>query len=286
MPGAGIRTASLRLIALCCRISKEGSAASLSNLVGLLSRTDSKRSFDFSPMQSGFSPAGVSTSITLLAESRRNRRLTTPQNTCREPLRMVLAQHEVPRERGRGKAVCPSWPDSLWFWYDLCALFLANGDKVRDAASPKPEPKKSWELTADAFHQLLEWLDEGTDSGGEKYLEMRRRLVSFFDRKNCLAPDDLADETLNRVARRLKEEGAITNTTPAHYLYIVARFVFLEYLRRTETGAVSLDSASQLVLRVSVWRQIPTCRFHRKKKRSSWTALNVVWTVWSRKTAS
>jgi DNA-directed RNA polymerase specialized sigma24 family protein len=124
-------------------------------------------------------------------------------------------------------------------------LFLANGDKVRDAASRKSESKKDWELTADAFRHLLEWLDEGADSGGEKYLEMRRRLVSFFDRKNCLAPDDLADETLNRVARRLKEEGAITNTTPAHYLYIVARFVFLEYLRRSETDAVSLDSASQ-----------------------------------------
>ncbi len=116
---------------------------------------------------------------------------------------------------------------------------------MRDATRPKLESKKGWELTADAFRQLLEWLDEGTDSGGEKYLEIRRRLASFFDRKNCLAPDDLADETLNRVARRLTEEGAITNTTPTHYLYIVARFVFLEYLRRSETGAVSLDSASQ-----------------------------------------
>jgi DNA-directed RNA polymerase specialized sigma24 family protein len=131
------------------------------------------------------------------------------------------------------------------FWYDLCALLLANGDKVRDAARAKPESKKGWELTADAFRQLLEWLDAGTDSGGERYLEMRRRLVSFFDRKNCLVPDDLADETLNRVARRLQEEGAITNTTPVHYLYIVARFVFLEYLRRSETDLVSLDSTSQ-----------------------------------------
>jgi RNA polymerase sigma factor (sigma-70 family) len=130
-------------------------------------------------------------------------------------------------------------------------LFLANGDKVRDAASRKSESKKDWELTADAFRQLLEWLDEGPDSGGEKYLEMRQRLVSFFDRKNCLAPDDLADETLNRVARRLKEEGAITNTTPAHYLYIVARFVFLEYLRRSETDVVSLDSTSQPAQSVS-----------------------------------
>jgi hypothetical protein len=52
---------------------------------------------------------------------------------------------------------------------------------------------------------LLAWLDDGVDSGGQSYLEMRRRLVRYFQRKRCLAPDDLADETLKRVARRLAE---------------------------------------------------------------------------------
>jgi DNA-directed RNA polymerase specialized sigma24 family protein len=135
-------------------------------------------------------------------------------------------------------------------WYDLPTSHClpAIGEEVRDAARPKSGSKRNWELTADAFRQLLEWLDEGTDSAGARYLEIRRRLVSFFDRKNCLATEDLADETLNRVARRLKEEGAITNTTPAHYLYIVARFVFLEYLRRSESDPMSLDSGSQLAI--------------------------------------
>jgi hypothetical protein len=54
---------------------------------------------------------------------------------------------------------------------------------------------------------------------------MRRRLVQYFDRKNCLRPDELADETLNRVARRLEEKGGITDTPPARYCYILARFV-------------------------------------------------------------
>ena len=91
--------------------------------------------------------------------------------------------------------------------------------------------KKDWSPTAGAFRQFLNWLDEGTESGGEKYLEMRRRLVAYFDRKNCVAPDELADETLNRVARRLEEEGAMIDTPPARYCYITAKFVFLEYLR-------------------------------------------------------
>jgi DNA-directed RNA polymerase specialized sigma24 family protein len=102
------------------------------------------------------------------------------------------------------------------------------------AAITRTGLNKEWAMTPGAFRQFLNWLDQGVDSSGEKYLEMRRRLVGYFDRKNCLTPDELADETLNRVARRLEEEGAITDTPPARYCYIVAKFVFFEYLRRAE----------------------------------------------------
>lgn len=60
---------------------------------------------------------------------------------------------------------------------------------------------------------------------------MRRRLAAYFDRKNCEHPDDLADETLNRVMRRFHEEATLSSTPPARYCYIVAKFVFLEHLR-------------------------------------------------------
>lgn len=115
--------------------------------------------------------------------------------------------------------------------------------QVADRARPKPELKKDWSLNQAALSQLLQWLDEGPDSGGEKYLEMRQRLVGYFDRKNCLHPDDLADETLNRVARRLQEEGAITDTPPARYCYIVAKFVFMEYLRRSERDHLPIEDS-------------------------------------------
>lgn len=75
------------------------------------------------------------------------------------------------------------------------------------------------------------WLDGGVDSGGGRYLEIRERLVLYFDRKNCSSPEELADETLNRVTRRLEEEGTITGDAPAQYCYIVARYVLLEFLR-------------------------------------------------------
>jgi DNA-directed RNA polymerase specialized sigma24 family protein len=103
--------------------------------------------------------------------------------------------------------------------------------------------KKDWTPNPEAFRQFLSWLDEGVDSNGERYLEMRRRLARYFDRRNCSSPDDLADETLNRVARKLEEKGEIVGASPAHYCYIVAKFVFLEFGRRSEQNQTSLDAA-------------------------------------------
>jgi DNA-directed RNA polymerase specialized sigma24 family protein len=87
-------------------------------------------------------------------------------------------------------------------------------------------------LTGRAFSRLLEWLDDGVESHGETYLEMRRRLVLYFDRRNRLSADELADETLNRIARTLEKDGSIATTPPARYCYVVAKFVLLEDVRR------------------------------------------------------
>jgi DNA-directed RNA polymerase specialized sigma24 family protein len=105
--------------------------------------------------------------------------------------------------------------------------------RVRSAYVPtqgllREEPK----LTQFAFGRLLEWLDDGVDSQGETYLEMRRRLVSYFERRNRPFPDELADETFNRIARTLGESTSIAVRPPARYCYVVARFVLLEDIRR------------------------------------------------------
>jgi DNA-directed RNA polymerase specialized sigma24 family protein len=96
-------------------------------------------------------------------------------------------------------------------------------------------------LTPHAFERLLEWLDDGIDSSGETYLEIRRRLILYFDRRNRPFPDDLADETLNRIAWTLEEDGVIAVRPPARYCYVVARFVLLEDARRREHKHVSLS---------------------------------------------
>ena len=104
--------------------------------------------------------------------------------------------------------------------------------------------KKDWTPTQDSFQDFLHWLDQGVDSGGEKYLEMHRRLAAYFDRKNCLTADELADETLARVAQKLRDKGEITGLSPAHYCYVTAKFVFLEYVRHTKHGQADLEEFS------------------------------------------
>lgn len=104
--------------------------------------------------------------------------------------------------------------------------------------------KKDWTPTQDSFQTFLHWLDQGVDSSGEKYLEMHRRLVAYFDRKNCLTADELADETLARVAQKLQQKGEITELSPAHYCYVTAKFVFLEYIRHAKHGRAGLEEYS------------------------------------------
>jgi DNA-directed RNA polymerase specialized sigma24 family protein len=99
-----------------------------------------------------------------------------------------------------------------------------------DPGQPPRATTKRWAPTEGAFRKLLDWLDQGAASDGESYLEIHRRLVRYFDRRGCVVPHDLADETLNRVARRLSEATSI-DAPPPQYCYVVAKFVFLESLR-------------------------------------------------------
>jgi DNA-directed RNA polymerase specialized sigma24 family protein len=111
-----------------------------------------------------------------------------------------------------------------------------------DTVTGERGSKRRWPETAAAFQHLLAWFDEGVDSHGARYEEIRRRLVAYFERKRCRSPHDLADETLNRVSRRLEEAGTIADAAPARYCYIIARYVFLEYLRSPERAQSSLSA--------------------------------------------
>jgi len=87
-------------------------------------------------------------------------------------------------------------------------------------------PRRKWALTQEAFDELLASLDTDRDKAGVKYLEMRGNLARFFEWRGCPFPEEHADETINRVARRISEGEAIRD--PAQYSIGVARMLLLE----------------------------------------------------------
>jgi DNA-directed RNA polymerase specialized sigma24 family protein len=91
---------------------------------------------------------------------------------------------------------------------------------------------KNWVLTQESFDALLDWLDPQREQAGQKYEDIRLRLIKIFTCRGCFEPEDLADETINRVTGKLKQiEGDFTGDR-ARYFYGVANKVHLEYLRR------------------------------------------------------
>jgi RNA polymerase sigma factor (sigma-70 family) len=101
-------------------------------------------------------------------------------------------------------------------------------------------PKKDWDLTEEAFSKFLAWLDPDPAKAGEKYENIRRKLIKIFTCRGCACPEDLTDESINRVTRRVQEIGDSYVGDPALYFYGVAHHVHLEYLRK-KTGSQSLS---------------------------------------------
>lgn len=103
-------------------------------------------------------------------------------------------------------------------------------------------------MTQAAFDKFLDWLDADRERAGQMYEDLRCKLISYFDRKHCLASDDLADETINRVVRRITEDENILKEEPLVYCYRVAKLVFLEHWRdpiRTQPAVDDLPLAQQ-----------------------------------------
>ncbi len=107
--------------------------------------------------------------------------------------------------------------------------------------------KKDWILTQELFDELLSWLNADRDEAGEDYEGIRRRLIKLFTCRNCHEPEDLADETINRVANKIKDIKDHFAGPRAPYFYAVANKVHQEYLRRKPEPIVPLVRPSETI---------------------------------------
>ena len=90
-------------------------------------------------------------------------------------------------------------------------------------------PRKGWDLNQEAFDELLAWLNPDRESAARKYEDIRERLIRIFLHRGCPSAEDLADKTINKVARKVHEIKVYYVGDPALYFCGVARNVYAEY---------------------------------------------------------
>jgi hypothetical protein len=107
----------------------------------------------------------------------------------------------------------------------------------QNATEKPPSPAVS---ASEAFHVLLERL-AGTGAGALGYERLRRRLVAFFRFRFAAQAEALADQALDRLARRLSDGTAVDSLE--NYVLGIARLLVLEEenrQRKERLGAVEV----------------------------------------------
>ena len=108
---------------------------------------------------------------------------------------------------------------------------------MRNAAPPV------WSLTQPAFDGLLALLGPDRDVAANRYLDIRRNLVRLFEWRGCSTPEEYADETINRCARKIGDGEAIRDVPT--YCIGIARMLLLEMGRDRARQAQPLDEAPE-----------------------------------------
>jgi DNA-directed RNA polymerase specialized sigma24 family protein len=96
-------------------------------------------------------------------------------------------------------------------------------------------------LSQQAFDKLLNRFSTNREAAGIEYETTRQKLVRFFLSRSIDLADVYADETINRVARRIDEGQDIDNLRG--YFYGVAQLVFKEILKDKDRAAVPIEDA-------------------------------------------
>jgi DNA-directed RNA polymerase specialized sigma24 family protein len=104
----------------------------------------------------------------------------------------------------------------------------------------------SSELTGEALDCLLSFLDQDREQAARRYQTMYRKLLHLFEWRGCAFPDELADETINRVAKKLSEGTEIQAEDPYRYFAGVAHWVFMEVIRKEKQERRALAEVRHL----------------------------------------
>ena len=101
-----------------------------------------------------------------------------------------------------------------------------------------------WYLTQKAFDQFLSLLDLDRDRAGEIYETLRRNLIQLFIWRGSRDPEAHADETINRVIRKIDEGEEVRDLIG--YAHGVARRLLLEIFKKQEREQIGIEELPPL----------------------------------------
>jgi DNA-directed RNA polymerase specialized sigma24 family protein len=96
---------------------------------------------------------------------------------------------------------------------------------------PRQHKGREWKLTTSAFERLLSALDPDRERASLAYEALRERTIGLLEWWGAIGASELADETFDRVARKLEEGTFVPQGSLGPFVRGVARMVFYESTR-------------------------------------------------------
>lgn len=96
----------------------------------------------------------------------------------------------------------------------------------------------------DSFDDLLAWLDPDREVAGQKYEVIRAGLIRIFVSKGFSDAEDLADETIDRVIKRLPDIRETYEGEPVRYFRGVTRNIIRERWRKKEIATDQIPEST------------------------------------------
>jgi DNA-directed RNA polymerase specialized sigma24 family protein len=115
--------------------------------------------------------------------------------------------------------------------------------------TPSPSSPPRFTLDARTLRRLLDTLDADPLRASHRYETLRRSLIKVFAWEQQSDSEALADDVLDRVARRLNEGVAIADVTA--YAQRTAELVLMEARRRTRRREVLAEGGVSVLLPVT-----------------------------------
>jgi DNA-directed RNA polymerase specialized sigma24 family protein len=107
-----------------------------------------------------------------------------------------------------------------------------------------PAPKTRWTLDQRSLDSLLNAFHPDREQASYAYEALRERLVRFFEWNHADTPQELADETLDRLAHRLAANGDEV-LDPARFSTGIARLLLKEHWREKDRREAALATMAE-----------------------------------------